>query len=68
MTRGVRQREQAPRTPYASRGLVAVSPSGGLALVILLDGSEMQARAQIFDPTNAAPTTAGTLDVDHKSL
>jgi hypothetical protein len=40
----------------------------GYALMMLLAGSEMGARAQIFDPTNAVPLTNGTLNVDLKSL
>src|SRR5713226_9228897 len=40
----------------------------GFALMLLLSGSELRARAQIFDPTNAVPLTAGTLYVDLRAV
>ncbi len=40
----------------------------GLALILLVARSEIRARAQAFDPPNAAPVTAGTLYEALKSL
>jgi len=40
----------------------------GLALILLVARSEIRARAQAFDPSNAAPVTGGTLYVALKGL